>query len=58
MYDLWKGNVMILKPSCYACNIASQITCDLCPFKIKRCKFASKIPKGTYVFKNIKNFGT
>jgi hypothetical protein len=49
MYDLWKGNVMMFKPSCGACNIVFIITCDLCPLKIKNCKFASKIPKGTYV---------
>ncbi len=55
MYDLCKGSVMMFKPSCCACNIAFTITCDLCPFKIKRCKFASKIPKGTYLLKNIKN---
>jgi hypothetical protein len=56
MYDLWKGIVMMFKPSCCACNIPSTIACDLCPFKIKRWKFVSKIPKGTYVLKKIKKF--
>jgi hypothetical protein len=55
MYDLWKGNVMMCKSSCCACNILSTIICDLCPFKIRRCKFASKLPKGTFK-KNNKEF--
>jgi hypothetical protein len=55
-WEVWDGKVIIFSPISYAYLIASKVTCDICPSRIKRCIFYwDKISITNWIKKKKKN---